>query len=183
MQPQVETTDAAVEPDVDHDTVAHDEIRPISEAEKRLRREVARYREQARAAQSERDAACAAAVRERDAAIAAAQDSAKGRVLRAELRSAAMRAGILDLDALQLADTSSVSVGEDGELQGIDEAVSTLKERKPYLFGGEMGAVHPATTTQTQKPPSPSQPVAVDARNLSREAWQAERGRLLSRQR
>lgn len=179
MQPQVENIEAAVDPELDGPAVDQEDPRPVTDHEKRLRKEVARYREQARIAQSERDAACAAAVRERDAAIAAAQEDARGRVLRAELRSAAIRAGILDLDALRLADTSTVSVSDDGELQGVDDVVSSLKQHKPYLFGAgaETNAV---TTTQLQKPPAPSQPTSLDARSLSREAWRAERERLLS---
>ncbi|MCQ8277781.1 hypothetical protein NFI95_04900 [Acetobacteraceae bacterium KSS8] len=154
--------------------------REISETEKKLRREVARYREQVRIAQSERDAACANAARERDDAVAAAQTDARQRVLQAELKSHAIRCGILDLDALKLADVNGVSFDEAGNTQGVEEVVSRLQAQKPYLFASENSAASGTTTTQTMRPPQPVRPVAVDARNLSREAWHAERERLLA---
>ncbi len=154
--------------------------REISETEKKLRREVARYREQVRIAQSERDAACASAVRERDDAIAAAQSDARHRVLHAELKSHALRCGILDLDALKLADVNGVSFDEAGNTVGVEDVVSRLQAQKPYLFASEQTHATGTTTTQTMRPPQPARPVAVDARSLSREAWHAERERLLA---
>ena len=154
--------------------------REVTDYERKLRREVARYREQARIAQSEREIACAAAVRDRDEAVKAAREDARGRVLQAELKTQAIRSGIVDLDGLRLADFAALSFNEAGEVQGAEEAIATLRERKPYLFASEKGPTAAATTAQLQRPPLPAQPSAVDARSLSREAWQAERDRLLA---
>lgn len=153
--------------------------REISDYEKKLRREVARYREQARIAQSERETACAAAVRDRDEGIKAAREDARSRVLQAELKTHALRSGIVDLDGLRLADLNALSVDDAGEVQGAEEVVAALRERKPYLFSSDKGPTAPGTTAQLQRPPLPAQPSTVDARSLSREAWQAERDRLL----
>lgn len=160
--------------------VVADPPREITDAEKKLRREVARYREQARIAISERDAAVSSAERERDDAIAAMREKARGQVLQAELRAHATQAGILDLDALKLADLGAVSFDENGDIVGIDHAISSLRDRKPYLFGADSGASAPGTTTQTHRTPEAAKPVVIDARELSREAWRTERDRLLA---
>lgn len=161
--------------------VGTDELpREISEYEKKLRREVSRYREQVKVAESERDAACAAAVRDRDEAVAAARDDARSRILQAELKTHAIRSGIVDLDGLRLADLSGLSMNEAGEVQGAEEAVALLRQHKPYLFTSERSGATTGTTAQLQRPPSPARPSTLDARSMTREAWQAERDRLLS---
>lgn len=154
--------------------------REISDYEKKLRREVVLYREQARIAQNERESACATALRERDEGIAAAREDARSRILQAELKTHAIRSGIVDLDGLRLADLDALSVNEAGEVQGAEEVISTLRQRKPYLFVADRNGTTTGTTAQLQRPPSPAQPSTVDARSLTREAWHAERDRLLS---
>jgi hypothetical protein len=42
--------------------------------------------------------------------------------------------GILDMDALVLADVSKVTLNADGTATGAREAVVALRERKPHLF-------------------------------------------------
>ena len=154
--------------------------REISDYEKKLRKEVARYKEQAQIAENEKASACAAAVRDRDEAVAAARDEARQRVVQAELKAHAVRSGIVDLDGLRLADTSAISVDDTGELQGVEEVIADLQQRKPYLFSSNQSLPVAVTTAQTLRPPSPSQPNTIDARQLSRDAWQLERDRLLA---
>ena len=154
--------------------------REISDYERKLRREVARYREQARIAQSEREVACATAVRDRDEGIKAAREEARGRILQAELKTHAIQSGIVDLDGLRLADLDALSVNEAGEVQGAKEVIASLRERKPYLFASDRAPTATGTTAQLQRPPVPAQPTKMDARSLSREAWQVERDRLLA---
>ena len=154
--------------------------REISDYERKLRREVARYREQARIAQSEREIACATAARERDEGIKAAREEARGRVLQAELKTQAIRSGIVDLDGLRLADLDALTVNDAGDVEGAEQVIAALRERKPYLFTSDKGPTAAGTTAQLQRPPVPAQPSIVDARSLSRDAWQAERDRLLA---
>ena len=154
--------------------------REISDYERKLRREVARYREQARIAQSEREVACATAVRDRDEGIRAAREEARGRFLQAELKTHAIQSGIVDLDGLRLADLDALSVNDAGEVQGAKEVIASLRERKPYLFAPDRAPDVAGTTAQLQRPPIPAQPTKMDARSLSREAWQVERDRLLA---
>ena len=153
--------------------------REPSDYEKRLRRDLARYREQLRIVQSERDANVAAATRDRDDTIAMVRSEATGRVIRAELKAHALKAGIIDLDGLRLADTSKLTLSEDGDVVGAESLIDTLRQEKPYLFSDARAGVSTGTTGQTQRPPPPASPLAMDARTLSKEAWQAERARLL----
>ena len=150
-----------------------------SDYEKRLRRDLARYREQIRIVQSERDANVAAATRDRDDTIAMVRSEATGRVIRAELKAHALKAGIIDLDGLRLADTSKLTLSDEGDVVGAESLIDMLRQEKPYLFSDARAGVSTGTTGQTQRPPSPATPSAVDARTLTREAWQAERARLL----
>jgi hypothetical protein len=68
-----------------------------------------------------------------------ALEQANKRLLKAEFRLLAKELGVrkdaLD-DAFVLADMTSVEVDEDGNVQGVKEALETLKKAKAYLFGG-----------------------------------------------
>jgi hypothetical protein len=75
-----------------------------------------------------------AAIEEARAQGAELQKALKERLVLAELRNAALKAGMVDLDGLKLADLSSVALDERHEVSGADELVSRLKEAKPYLF-------------------------------------------------
>lgn len=153
--------------------------REPSDYEKRLRRDLVRYREQVRMAQTDRDTNVAAAARDRDEAIAMVRSEATGRVIRSELKAHALKAGIIDLDGLRLADTSKLALNEDGDVVGAEALIEALRQHKPYLFSDGRGGFGTGTTGQTQRPPSPAAPSTVDVRSLSRDAWQAERSRLL----
>jgi len=154
--------------------------REVSELEKKLRREVVRYREEARIAVGERESACAAAIRDRDDTVATVKADASRKLQQAELRTQAIRSGIVDLDGLQFVDTSGLSQDAAGNVQGAEQAIAALRQHKPYLFAVDRNGTTTGTTAQLQRPPAPTQPSTVDARSLSREAWQAERDRLLT---
>jgi hypothetical protein len=68
-----------------------------------------------------------------------ALEQANKRLLKAEFRLLAKELGVrkdaLD-DAFVLADMTSVEVDEEGNVQGVKEALETLKKSKSYLFGG-----------------------------------------------
>ena len=73
---------------------------------------------------------------------------ANERVLRAELKSLAREAGILDLDDLKLMDVSTLKVDENGNVIGADVLIKSFKEAKPYKFK-ELTST--SATTQTPK--------------------------------
>ena len=52
------------------------------------------------------------------------------------IQSSALKAGVVDAEvALKLIDRAGITVGEDGQIVGIDEAVKSLVGAKPYLIG------------------------------------------------
>ena len=170
-----QTIELEMPADIAEEAIADAQKPEVSPAdlERRLRREMTKLREQARSAQAERDAAIVSMRAENDM-----------RLIKAELRVAAMRSGIIDVDALRLIDAGDLVVGPDGSIEGADDAVLALKTAKPYLFdGSRQGAPVLMTTSQPRRPPTPAQPDIVNARTLSREQWQAERARVLSRHR
>lgn len=57
------------------------------------------------------------------------------RAIRGELRVEAVRAGIVDLDGLQLLDTAGLAVSEDGTVTGAPGAIQAFRKEKPWLFG------------------------------------------------
>ena len=108
------------------------------------------------------------AAAERDAHRKAADD----RILRAEMKAAAIKAGMIDLDGLKLADFTRVKLGENGEVEGADALIAALKEAKPYLFD----AVRSGTSDPAAPPPrNPSEPKkAKDMTKAERDAFLEE---------
>ena len=79
-------------------------------------------------AQAERDAAQA----ERDAALQQATD----RLIRSAVVTEAAKLAFTDPgDAFAMVDLGDVTIGEDGEVTGVLEAVKALAQAKPYLIG------------------------------------------------
>jgi hypothetical protein len=81
--------------------------------------------------------------------VTEAETRANERVIRAELKTVALKAGMIDLDGLKLADLSVVKINDKGEVVGADALITKLKEAKPYLFG----AATSTTNTNTPTPP------------------------------
>jgi hypothetical protein len=72
----------------------------------------------------------------------------------AALKVAARDAGIHDLDALKLLDTSAVKVGEDGTVTIPDKFFDEAKTAKPYLF--KLTGTDTGDTSSKAKPPGES---------------------------
>jgi hypothetical protein len=115
-----------------------------------LRSENATYRTKAREAEQKAIESEVAAKKFAEEAAAKAEakaaereTAANDRIVRAELKAEAIKAGMVDLDGLKLADLSKVKLNDAGEVEGADELMKALKEAKPYLFG---------TTTTTSNP-------------------------------
>ncbi len=56
------------------------------------------------------------------------------RIIRAEMKAAALQAGMIDLDGIALADLTKVSLSDKGDLVGGVELLEEMKKSKPYLF-------------------------------------------------
>ena len=96
-----------------------------------------------------------------------AKKDADARVIRAEIKAAAVAAGMVDLDGLKLADLSKVTLKDDGTVEGVDVMLTEFKTAKPYLFGT------PNTSSNTKEPPPKTTPEAKKATEMT-EAEYAE---------
>jgi hypothetical protein len=147
-------------------TVA-DKPREPTEYEKRLRRESAKHRTEAKVARDELDAF----KRNTDATIEAIRKSAKeetdARIIRSELKAAALKAGMVDLDFLKLIDISGVTLNEKGDIEGADALMAKAKESKPHMFG------QTSTTSSTQPAPTPKPTTQKLAKDMTPEEYKA----------
>ena len=143
-----------------------------------LRSENKTYRlkaqEQADAAKAAQEAATKA-TSEADAKVSTAMQAANERILRAELKASALKAGMVDLDGLKLADLSAVKLNDAGEVEGADALMAAMKESKPYLFGSA------STTTQTREKPDPKTPETKKATEMTTDEYAAHKKATLSK--
>ena len=102
-----------------------------------------------------------AALKKRDEEVEAfkaeTKTSADQRVIRAELKAEAVKAGMIDLDGLKLADLSTITLDDKGDVVGAEALFKALKESKPYLFK----AVSTSSTDRTPdlKDPAPTKAI------------------------
>lgn len=123
---------------------------------KELRRENAHYRTRAK----EFEDTSQKAIKDAEELVSKAKVEADARIIRAELKAAAIKAGMLDLDGLKMADLDKVVLTENGELAGVEALMEQLKKDKAYLFGS-------STTTHTGKAPDPNPPTPKRALDMS----------------
>ncbi len=96
------------------------------------------------------------------------------RLVRAELKAEAVRAGMVDLDGLKLLDISAARLTEAGEVEGAGALMAQLRRDKPWLFGG-------ASSSATASPPPAAPPVAKKATEMTDAEYRAARADLLKR--
>lgn len=164
------------------ETFGREYVEELRGENKTWRGKLVAERQQREATEKERDDAIAAAKAAKEAAerevtekTTAAEQRANERVIRAELKVAAQKAGMIDLDGLKLADISKVTLEADGTVKGADELMTALKEAKPYLFGQVTKG-----TSSPNPPPTPgdNQPkLAKDMTEAERAAFLAEHKR------
>jgi hypothetical protein len=86
--------------------------------------------------------------------IARLQSDFSSRLIAANLRTEAVRAGMIDLDGLKLVDLSDVRLDESDQLVGGRKIMADLRRNKPWLFGAassSSAAVAPASQPVRQK--------------------------------
>jgi hypothetical protein len=140
-----------------------------------LRGENATYRTKAKEAAAKAEAAEAAAKKaaeEAEAKIKEAGTAAEQRIIRAELKAAALKAGMVDLDGLKLADLSTVKLNDKGEVEGAEALMETMKKAKPYLF--QSGS----STSSTDPKPKPGDTKPANAKEMTKEQYEAEKKKL-----
>jgi hypothetical protein len=107
--------------------------------------------------------------------LAEIEHEAQARVVRAELKVEAVRAGIVDLDGLKLLDLKNVELTSDGELANAAELVVQLRRAKPWLFGG--------TSSSSRASPPPAQPPRQKlATEMTDNEYRAARAAILKHQ-
>jgi hypothetical protein len=109
---------------------------------------------------------------EADTKIKDASTAADQRIIRAELKAAALKAGMIDLDGLKLADLTKVKLNEAGEIEGAEALMTALKTAKPYLFGVQ-------STSSTAAAPHPGATVPKKATEMTDEEYSAARAKLI----
>jgi hypothetical protein len=104
--------------------------------------------------------------------LAETEQESRARVVRAELKVEAVRAGIVDLDGLKLLDPRDFELTSDGGLANGAELMTQLRRSKPWLFGG--------TSSSSPANPPPSQPPRQKlATEMSDEEYRAARAAIL----
>ena len=106
--------------------------------------------------------------------LAEVEASARARVVQAELKAEAVRAGMVDLDGLKLLDASTVKLNAAGEVEGAAAALKEMRRAKPWLFGA-------ASSSSVAQAPSAQAPRAKLATEMGFEEWQTARRELLKR--
>lgn len=137
-----------------------------------LRHESASYRTKAAEAEKKAQEAADAAKKaqdEADAKTKEAETKANERIIRAELKAEAIKAGMVDLDGLKLADLSTVKLNEAGEVEGAAELMEALKKSKPFLFGST------SSTSNTGKPPEKKEDTPKKATEMDDKEWAEQR--------
>lgn len=129
-----------------------------------LRAEAKEWREKFQALKSEnatlKEAADKAA-KDAEGKVTAAEKAASDRILQSELKAHALKAGLVDLDALKLADLSKVKLNDKGEVEGAEALFTSLKEAKPYLFG------KPGNTSTPNDPPPANNSGTFNAKQIT----------------
>jgi hypothetical protein len=86
--------------------------------------------------------------------IARLRGDFQSRLVAANLRTEAVRAGMVDLDGLKLIDHTSVRLGDDDKIIGARKIMDDLRRNKPWLFPGTSSsspAVAPSAQPVRQK--------------------------------
>jgi hypothetical protein len=106
--------------------------------------------------------------------LAEVRREAESRLVLAEMKAEAMRAGIVDLDGLKLLDMSNVKLSERGEVEGAATLVARFKREKPWLFAG-------ASSSSPASPPPSQPPRQKRATEMTDAEYRAARAELLKR--
>jgi hypothetical protein len=101
-------------------------------------------------------------------------EQARANLLMSELKAEAVRAGMVDLDGLKLLDTSTLAIGDRGEVVGAAALMDRFRRTKPWLFGA-------ASSTTTAVPPPAQPPRAKQATDMTADEYRLARAALLRR--
>lgn len=106
--------------------------------------------------------------------LATTQAETEARLVRAELKAEAIRAGMVDLDGLRLLDLTNVKLSNTGEVAEAGTIMSRLRQAKPWLFGA-------ASSSAPALPPSPQPPRKKSALEMTDAEYRIARADLIKR--
>lgn len=106
--------------------------------------------------------------------LAAENAALRTRLVQAELRTEALRAGMVDLDGVRLIDPGAIQLTETGGLEGGSALMTRLRQDKPWLFGRGSSSSGAAAPTAAPAAPRSAMDMGVDE-------WRAARAELLRR--
>ena len=95
-------------------------------------------------------------------------------LLHSELRLAAFRAGMIDLDGIKLIDPIALKPSEQGVRPELIQVLGDLRRDKPWLFAS-------ATSSSVATPPASSPQRRKLATEMTMEEWRSARSELLRR--
>ncbi len=108
--------------------------------------------------------------------LEAARSETDARLVRAELKAEAVRAGMVDLDGLKLVDLAGVRLDARGDVVGAAQIMAELKRAKPWLFSV-------ASSSSGALPPPAHSPRQKLAREMTDAEYRTARAELLRRSR
>jgi hypothetical protein len=79
------------------------------------------------------------------------QQQSEARLIRAEMKAEALRAGMIDLEGIRLLDLAGVSLNEKGEVDDATGIMARFKKSKPWLFGA-LSSSNPMSAPVAQSP-------------------------------
>jgi hypothetical protein len=106
--------------------------------------------------------------------LAEVEALSRERLIRAELKAEAVRAGMVDLDGLKLVETRALTLDESGNVPGAAVLMQSLRRAKPWLFGA-------VNASSLATPPPAEHPPVQLATKMSTKEWLAARAELLRR--
>jgi hypothetical protein len=119
-----------------------------------------------------------ATLRTRNAALEASlrevQENGDRRAIASELRSEAVRRGMVDLDGLKLIEAGGVSIDAEGTVHGVAAVMTKLRREKPWLFGA-------SSSSSLAGVPSAAPARTKLATEMTLQEWRVARAELVRR--
>lgn len=109
-----------------------------------------------------------------EAQLRTLQRDTEQRLIHAELKAEALRAGMLDLDGLKLLDLSAAKLTTTGEVEGAAALMARMRQEKPWLF------LH-ASSSPTATPPQAATVAARHAMTMTEAEYRTARAELIKR--
>ena len=167
--------EAGAAPAPEPETFSKDYVRELRAENKGWRLKAQELEQAAARAKEEADAAVTAARADAEKISDEARSAADQRIVRAEVRAFAAKAGMVDLDGIKLLDLSALKLTADGGVEGVEALIEAAKKAKPWLFtDAKTGSTDPVPPRPNAAERSKSAKDMIDEEfnaALKRRAW------------